>query len=179
MSVLSTKRPLYALEDPTSSAMAVDFGVAGKRVRKSMSVQNFHRRENLLKEVEVGQSHVSGASPLSHHHQLPQNTPASPPQHRITAVPRTPRSPTSMAAALATAPVVRNVDMSSYRSRTYSWDEVVKIVDAAVREREGLLRKEYETVVQEKLAEQFQSFTQFNQDYIHRQLRESQFNYMS
>ncbi|RUS30721.1 hypothetical protein BC938DRAFT_479041 [Jimgerdemannia flammicorona] len=84
-----------------------------------------------------------------------------------------------MATALATALVVRNVDMSLYCSRTYSWDEVIKIVDAAVREREGLLRKEYEMVVQEKLAEQFQFFTQFNQDYIHRQLRESQFNYMS
>lgn len=52
------------------------------------------------------------------------------------------------------------------------------IVNRALEERDATLRQHYDTLLQEKLAEQYNSFAQFNQDNIHRQMTESTFNCM-
>lgn len=61
----------------------------------------------------------------------------------------------------------------------YSGAEMREIVGRAVAEREKLLREEYSSILAEKLKEQFNSFTQFNQDYISRQIKGSPFSYVS
>eukprot|EP00127_Corallochytrium_limacisporum_P001770 Clim_evm1s80 gene=Clim_evmTU1s80 len=62
---------------------------------------------------------------------------------------------------------------------TFSLGEVTEIVNKAVAEREQNLRAEYDELLRKKLFEQFQSFTKFNEDHIHRQLKSSDFSYMS
>jgi len=61
----------------------------------------------------------------------------------------------------------------------FSREEVEQIVQRAVAAAEERLRSEYDKILAEKLAEQFESFTTFNQAYISRQLKESEFSYMS
>ena len=53
------------------------------------------------------------------------------------------------------------------------------IVKRAVEAREEALRTEYDKILKDKLGEQFENFSKFNQDYISRQLKESQWDYMS
>jgi len=52
-------------------------------------------------------------------------------------------------------------------------------VRRAVEEREDSLHEEFTRILKEKLAEQFENFSRFNHDYISRQLKESQWDYMS
>ena len=49
----------------------------------------------------------------------------------------------------------------------------------ALEEREAALRQQYDKILEEKLAEQFNAFSRFNQDNIHRQMTESTYNCMS
>eukprot|EP00128_Syssomonas_multiformis_P011428 Colp12_sorted_trinity150504_noHs@19869 len=61
----------------------------------------------------------------------------------------------------------------------FTYDQVRAIVQRAVAEREQTIREEYDMILQQKLSEQFNSFTKFNEDYIHRRMEESQWSYMS
>eukprot|EP00698_Gefionella_okellyi_P003658 TRINITY_DN13426_c0_g1_i1.p1 TRINITY_DN13426_c0_g1~~TRINITY_DN13426_c0_g1_i1.p1 ORF type:complete len:159 (-),score=25.30 TRINITY_DN13426_c0_g1_i1:118-594(-) len=64
-------------------------------------------------------------------------------------------------------------------AQVYTKEEVEQLVAAAVQACETRIRAEYEKILSEKLAEQFESFTNFNNSYISRQLKESEFSYMS
>eukprot|EP00126_Sphaerothecum_destruens_P002365 Sdes_comp15803_c0_seq1m4876 len=61
----------------------------------------------------------------------------------------------------------------------FTIDQVKDIVGKALQEREQQLRMEYDEVLHHKLEEQFMNFTKFNEDHIHRQLKESTWSYMS
>ena len=50
-------------------------------------------------------------------------------------------------------------------------DQVRDIVRRAVDEKERSLREQYDRILQQKLQEQFASFSKFNEDYISRQLK--------
>mmetsp|Transcript_3305 Transcript_3305/g.7773 ORF Transcript_3305/g.7773 Transcript_3305/m.7773 type:complete len:179 (+) Transcript_3305:384-920(+) len=63
--------------------------------------------------------------------------------------------------------------------KRYTFEEVTSILNKALQEREQMLRSEYNQVLHTKLAEQFQSFTKFNQDYISRQIKGNPFSYVS
>ncbi|EFA77662.1 putative transmembrane protein [Heterostelium album PN500] len=63
--------------------------------------------------------------------------------------------------------------------KLFSLEEVREILKKALEEHEAKLRREYEDIVQQKLLEQFHSFSQYNESYISRQIRESEFSYMS
>jgi len=61
----------------------------------------------------------------------------------------------------------------------FSLAEVKYILAKALEQTTHTVSNEYEKVLQEKLQEQYNSFTQFNQDNIHRQLQSSTYDYMS
>jgi len=63
--------------------------------------------------------------------------------------------------------------------KTYSHEELTSVVSKVVEQRERALREEYNKLLQAKLAEQFQSFTKFNEDYISRQIKGNPFSYVS
>lgn len=63
--------------------------------------------------------------------------------------------------------------------RVYSAEDVREIVQKAVARREGELRAEYDTILQERLADQFNSFRKFHEDYVSQKLNRSEYNYMS
>eukprot|EP00124_Ichthyophonus_hoferi_P004119 Ihof_evm2s416 gene=Ihof_evmTU2s416 len=58
----------------------------------------------------------------------------------------------------------------------FSLDQVKAVVARAVDEREGKLRTRFDAIFQEKLEEQYMSFTKFNASNIKRQMRESQYD---
>jgi len=55
--------------------------------------------------------------------------------------------------------------------KLYTHDEVKEIINRVLAEREAALRTEYDRILQERLQEQYQSFSKFNEDYISRQMR--------
>ncbi|KJE90597.1 hypothetical protein CAOG_01891 [Capsaspora owczarzaki ATCC 30864] len=61
----------------------------------------------------------------------------------------------------------------------FTLSEVKSILERALEDRENQLRAEYDITLQQKLSEQFNSFSKFNEDHIHRQLKESTWSYMS
>jgi len=61
----------------------------------------------------------------------------------------------------------------------FSLEQVKDIVRRAVDERERGLREQYERILQHKLQEQYQAFAKFNEDYISRQLKNNDLNYIS
>jgi hypothetical protein len=63
--------------------------------------------------------------------------------------------------------------------KMYSHEELTSIVSKVVQQRENALREDYNKLLQAKLAEQFQSFTKFNEDYISRQIKGNPFSYVS
>jgi len=63
--------------------------------------------------------------------------------------------------------------------RMFSYNEVKEIVERAVAEKEASLRVEYDRILQERLQEQFRNFSKFNEDYISRQYKSSDFSYLS
>eukprot|EP00741_Cyanophora_paradoxa_P017239 tig00020961_g16651.t1 len=60
----------------------------------------------------------------------------------------------------------------------FTLSEVREIVQRALEDRENILRSEYDKILQERLTEQFHHFAKFNEDYISRQLKQSQFSYI-
>jgi len=65
------------------------------------------------------------------------------------------------------------------QERLFTYEQVREIVNRALAEREGQLRMEYDKILQEKLQEQFQNFAKFNEDYISRQFKQTDFSYLS
>jgi len=63
--------------------------------------------------------------------------------------------------------------------RTFSLAELKQIVQRALEVREVQLRQDYDRVLQARLQEQFESFTRYHEDYVSRQLKQSEFSYMS
>lgn len=68
---------------------------------------------------------------------------------------------------------------SELNERLFTIQEVKEIVARAVQEKEQSLRMEYDRILQERLQEQFRNFSKFNEDYISRQLKQSDFSYLS
>ncbi|KAJ1623382.1 hypothetical protein T492DRAFT_1055436 [Pavlovales sp. CCMP2436] len=64
-------------------------------------------------------------------------------------------------------------------TRTFGAAEVRAVVSRALELREAQLRAEYEKVLQTRLQEQFSSFSRYHEEYVSRQLRQSEFSYMS
>lgn len=61
----------------------------------------------------------------------------------------------------------------------FTMDQVRRIVEDTVQQREAALRREYDRKLNTLLQEQFDNFTRFSQDYISRQLRRSSADYIS
>ncbi len=66
----------------------------------------------------------------------------------------------------------------SKTDRIFSIEDVKQIIQSAIEEREDEIRKEYDRILEETLQDQFKKFSQFSQDYIDRQLKDSTYNYM-
>jgi len=73
----------------------------------------------------------------------------------------------------------RNQPANTNNNELFTLDQVKEIVGRAVAEREAALKHEYEQILYEKLQEQFRNFAKFNEDYISRQLKQSDFSYLS
>jgi hypothetical protein len=63
--------------------------------------------------------------------------------------------------------------------KLFTYEQVKEIVNRVVAERETALRAEYDRILQERLQEQYRNFAKFNEDYISRQYKESDFSYLS
>mmetsp|Transcript_7948 Transcript_7948/g.10924 ORF Transcript_7948/g.10924 Transcript_7948/m.10924 type:complete len:186 (+) Transcript_7948:86-643(+) len=63
--------------------------------------------------------------------------------------------------------------------KLFTFEQVKEIVQRFVAEREAALREEYDKILQERLQEQFKNFAKFNEDYISRQLKNSDWSYLS
>jgi hypothetical protein len=61
----------------------------------------------------------------------------------------------------------------------FTSEDVREIVARAVAKREGEVRTEYDQVLQTQMAEQFNNFRRFHEDYVSRQLNQSDYSYMS
>jgi len=61
----------------------------------------------------------------------------------------------------------------------YAESMVRAMIEKAVAEREAQIRAEYDYILQERLQEQYRVFSKFHEDYISRQLKDSDFSYMS
>ena len=64
-------------------------------------------------------------------------------------------------------------------AKTYTGDEVKRIVRQEVDGIERRIRAEYEIVLQQKLQEQFANFSKFNEDAISRRIKDRDFTYVS
>lgn len=63
--------------------------------------------------------------------------------------------------------------------RLFSSEEVRAIVAKALRKSEEELRFEYDRILQDKLAEQFNNFSKYYEDYVSKMSKTSDFSYMS
>jgi len=61
----------------------------------------------------------------------------------------------------------------------FSVEDVQQILQFALERQSIVLGEQYDRVLQEKLKEQFHTFTKFTDDYISRQIKNSDFSYMS
>lgn len=61
----------------------------------------------------------------------------------------------------------------------FTSDQVKRILHDALKRQQDLLRAEYDDTLHRLLREQFDSFSAFNRDYISRQLKTSDFSYLS
>jgi hypothetical protein len=86
-------------------------------------------------------------------------------------------------ASVASSPAREHVSAATQEKaggeKVYSKEDLHTILNKVVEQRESLLREEYNTILHSKLAEQFNSFTKFNQDYISRQIKGNPFSYVS
>mmetsp|Transcript_2598 Transcript_2598/g.5140 ORF Transcript_2598/g.5140 Transcript_2598/m.5140 type:complete len:200 (-) Transcript_2598:265-864(-) len=74
-----------------------------------------------------------------------------------------------------------NVNWRNYTKNgkiLFTEEQVEKIVQNAVADLKEKLQEEYNKILQERLAVQFENFTQFNQDYVYRQLKSRNCNYI-
>jgi len=63
--------------------------------------------------------------------------------------------------------------------KLYTYEEMKEIALLLLAQKETNLKQEYEQILQERLQEQFKNFAKFNEDYISRQLKQSDFSYLS
>jgi len=63
--------------------------------------------------------------------------------------------------------------------KLFTKEEVEKLVQREVSKREEQLRAEYDAVLQQRQAENFNNFRRFHEDYVSRQLNQSDYSYMS
>jgi len=90
-------------------------------------------------------------SPSSSQHAAPVPAPSA----------HIPAPPSSSAAAASTP---------NYHHQLFTYDQVASIVRNALEVREASIRAEYDATLQRLLAEQFESFSTFNKDYISRNM---------
>jgi len=83
------------------------------------------------------------------------------------------------AAAAHAAHAATSAVPEGFEDRLFSLGEVRLIVAKALEAREGQLRAEYDRLLAERLQQQFESFSRYHEDYLSRQLRSSDFSYMS
>lgn len=58
----------------------------------------------------------------------------------------------------------------------FTLDQVTSIVQRALDEKEAAMREEFDVIIRQTLAEQFDIFTKVNEDYISRRLRDSPYD---
>jgi len=75
--------------------------------------------------------------------------------------------------------VNRRKSKSKTEEKMFTYEQVKEIVNRAVQDKEAALRAEYDQILQERLQEQFRNFSKFNEDYISRQLKQSEWSYLS
>lgn len=68
---------------------------------------------------------------------------------------------------------------SELTEHLFTYEQVKAIVNRIVSEREAQIRNEYDRILIERLQDQFRSFSKFNEDCISRQLKNSDFSYLS
>ncbi|KAN0024761.1 hypothetical protein ACTFIV_009170 [Dictyostelium citrinum] len=72
-----------------------------------------------------------------------------------------------------------NFQQQQPQQKLFTLAEVEEIVKKAVKQNEENLKQEYEKIVKEKLIEQYQCFSRYNEDYLSRQMKESEYSYIS
>eukprot|EP01121_Diplochlamys_sp_Union-15-3_P021540 TRINITY_DN8765_c0_g1_i1.p1 TRINITY_DN8765_c0_g1~~TRINITY_DN8765_c0_g1_i1.p1 ORF type:complete len:154 (-),score=28.58 TRINITY_DN8765_c0_g1_i1:76-537(-) len=77
------------------------------------------------------------------------------------------------------APKQKRKKIKKSSEKLFSLDEVKIMVQKAVEERELQIREEYDNLLRERLQEQFNYFTKFNEDNINKSISQSTYNYMS
>jgi len=78
-----------------------------------------------------------------------------------------------------TAKKLKKKEKKEEKDELYPLQQVKKIVNELWLEREKHLRKQYDEILNRLLREQFENFTKFNQDYIHRQFARTDCPYLS
>ena len=63
--------------------------------------------------------------------------------------------------------------------KLFTASDVREIVTSVCAEREARLKDEFQTVLDDKLADQFRTFTRFNEDFIARKMRDRDCSYLS
>ena len=72
-----------------------------------------------------------------------------------------------------------DLDSLGDASRTFTLQQVKRIVESAVKEREKQLREEYDNILMDRLDEQWRTFAKFNEYHVHKKLNESKYDYYS
>jgi len=70
-------------------------------------------------------------------------------------------------------------DVKSSDEPLFTMAEVRAFVEKAVQQEQIRIREEYDKILLERLNEQFSMFSKYTEDHISRQLKMSDFNYMS
>mmetsp|Transcript_6597 Transcript_6597/g.10887 ORF Transcript_6597/g.10887 Transcript_6597/m.10887 type:complete len:202 (+) Transcript_6597:132-737(+) len=68
---------------------------------------------------------------------------------------------------------------SNKKKKYYTEEQVKKIVQTALTDQEEKLREQYNKILNDRLAEQFENFTSFNKDYVYRQMNRKACSYVS
>lgn len=84
-----------------------------------------------------------------------------------------------MAEVLSRAHKSKKTTSQAPEEMLFTYDQVREIVSRVVAEKEQQLRAEYDQILQQQLQEQYRNFAKFNEDYISRQLKQSDFSYLS
>lgn len=130
------------------------------------------------------------SSPSKQPTQIPQTTfptPSSPQNHPSNSVPANQLFSADEIAALARhAPrrlrrVVEKMATGSItdKDKVFTAADLKEIITSVMQEREAKLSEEYAKDLHERLAQQFRDFTKFNEDYVSRRLRGTDFAYLS
>lgn len=75
--------------------------------------------------------------------------------------------------------ILGSIHSASYNDNIFSVEDVKNIVKGILKEEELELRKEYDTILLDKLSENWSNLSKFNEDRIQRYLRKSTHTYVS